>query len=413
MVVTNSVLIVMLGQIFAQGTSQQGTGRIVWGAPYLLSAASQNGAFIPVIHGDTTGRLLVVYNQVTEQGVENPYYRESVDGGRSWNEVGSVQISDSELLQVTFEFDENDVAHAIWRTQTDLWHSREDQWPYAASLITATAGLVFNPDMAVDKKGTLHVVWAQEDNRIYYAQSVDGGDHWQEEKALTWSTSKSDQPAVAADDVGNVHVVWEERIFDPDVGKFRYEIRYLLGISETTGLTWSSSSALLSGGDVLNAQQPDVIARDGHVHVAFARRDRIDDANQEHYAYYVTYSPGSGWSEPQNVTHDPVVVNANVPFVLVPTLLTCDDTVYIYYHGAPSTNSKEIILGATSSDNWEHRDQVDVGSTRAIRPSATCMGGQLHMVYEKVIQPNIDHQIYYVSGNRYAAFMPIARMWQN
>jgi hypothetical protein len=312
------------------------------------------------------------------------------------------------LLQVTFELDESDTAHALWRTQTAIWHAREDQWPYEANLITSTFGLVFNPDIAIDMYGTLHVVWAQEDNRLYYAQSEDGGDNWQEQTALTEDINKSDQPTVAADEDGNVHVAWEERIFDSVAGAFRYEIRYLTGISETWGLSWSSSSALLSG-DVVNAQQPDIIAQDGQVHVAFARRDRLDDVNQEHYAYYVKYSPGSGWSEPRDVTHDPVVVNANVPFVLVPALATCDDVVYLYYHGAPADNSKEIVLGASSSDNWERRDQVDVGSTRAIRPSATCLGGKLHMVYEKVIRPNIDHQIYYISGNRYVSFAPLTR----
>ena len=107
-----------------------------------------------------------------------------------------------------------------------------------------------------------------------------------------------------------------------------------------------------------------------------------------------------------NVTHDPVTVNSNVPFVLVPALATCADAVYIYYHGALTENTKEIILGAASSDGWQQRDEVDVGSARAIRPSLTCLGGQLHMVYEKVIRPNIDHQIYYISGNRYATFLP-------
>jgi len=401
-IVINSAFVATLAPVFGLSTDQQSTGPVIWGAPTLLSAATQDGAFIPVIRDDSNGRIMVVYNQLTEQGVENPYYRETVDGGRTWDEPAAIQISNSALLQVTMEFDENDVAHALWRTQTEIWHAREDQWPYAANLITATVGLVFNPDMAIDKYGTLHVVWAQEDNRVYYAQSADGGDTWQGETALSWGPSKADQPAVAADEAGNVHVVWEERVFDPDAGAFRYDIRYLMGISETAGLSWSSSSALLSA-DVDNARQPDIVVQGDTLHVAFARRD----ANDAQYAYYVSYDPLTGWSAPLNVTHEPVTVNSNVPFVLVPTLVACNDTVYIYYHGALAVNTKEIILGANNSDGWERRDYVDVGSARAIRPSATCLGGKLHMVYEKVVRPNIDHQVYYISGNRNAAYMPI------
>ncbi len=400
----NSVFLVMLTPLSGQGTSRQGTGRIIWGVPHLLSAGTQDGAFIPVIEADSNGRLVVLFNQITDRGVENPYYRESVDGGSSWREISPVQVSDDELLQADLGFDQADVAHAVWRTHTEIWHAREDQWPFAANLITSTVDLVFNPDLAIGADGTLHVVWAQEDNQIHYAQSTDAGDTWQGETALTEGVNKSDQPALAADDAGNVHVVWEERVFDPDALAFRYEVRYLLGISETLGISWSSSSALLSG-DVVNARQPDLFLQDQDVHVAFARRD----ANDAQYAYYVSYHPGSGWSEPLNVTHDPVTVNSNVPFVLVPTLVHCAETVYVYYHGALAANSKEIILGAGSEDDWARRDHVDVGSARAIRPSATCQEGKLQMVYEKVIRPNLDHQIYYISGNRYAAFMPVAR----
>ncbi|MGD2078371.1 MAG: hypothetical protein PVH18_08310, partial [Chloroflexota bacterium] len=135
----------------------------------------------------------------------------------------------------------------------------------------------------------------------------------------------------------------------------------------------------------------------------FARRV----ADSEQYAYYTMLGSGTAWSQPLNVSHEPLTVNSNVPFVLIPVLVPCDDTLYVYYHGAPAINAKEVVHGSGSYDNWQHVDQVDVGSARAIRPSATCVGGKIHLVYEKVLQPNIYHQIYYISGSRFAAYLPM------
>jgi hypothetical protein len=221
------------------------------------------------------------------------------------------------------------------------------------------------------------------------------------ETALSDSMNKSDQPAIAADDDGNVHVVWEERLFDEEAGTFRYEIHYLKGVSETLGMSWDISPTLLPT-ELDSAKQPDIAVMNGTVHVAFARR--VSDDQQ--YAYYMSYSPDSDWSVAQDVTHEPVSVNSNVPFVLVPSLTLCKDAVHIYYHGALVANGKETILDSKSVDGWEHADLVDLWDARAIRPSALCLGGRMHLVYEKVLRPNREHQVYYLSGNRYATYFP-------
>lgn len=397
------VLMVELQPILASTALAEVAGSAFWDSSRRISTTAENGAFIPVLRADNNGRLMIVYNQMTDQGVENPYYRDSLDGGKNWREPTAIHRADTALLQTTFNFDNNGNAHAVWRTRTGIWHSREDQWPTVANPITSTLQLVFSPDIAAAPDGTLHVVWAQQDNQIYHASSGDGGNTWSSSHALTDGPTKSDEPAIAADLNGNLHIVWEERIYDADLGNFRFEIRHLLGTSDDNSVSWADSPTILSAG-VINAHRPAIMTQAGAIHVAFANR-ASDDAQ---YAYYVRDDSGVGWSAPVDITHDnPVAVNSNIPFVLVPALTLCDGTPYVYFHGSLVADGKELILGVNRSDDWVARDYADVGNVRVVHPSVACAQGTIHMVYEVIYQPNIDHQIYYTYRYRHSVYLPL------
>ena len=384
-------------------TSAAASGGTVWESPQLISSTASHGAFIPVLRGDSSGRLLIAYNQVTDLGVENPYYRQSLDGGRSWQAPKSISQSPDDLRQVTFAFDSNDKAHAVWRTQTEIWYAGEEQWPNSATLITTTTQLVFNPDITVAPDNNLHVVWSQLDNRIYHAHSQDSGLSWKLSAPLTDELDKSDEPAVAVDQDGNIHVVWEERIYDPGLAQFRFEIRYLTGVISGTQVSWSSSATTLSTG-IVEARRPAIVAQGDVVHVSFARRISDD----EQYAYYVRRTNDSGWSVPLDVTQDsPVAMNSSIPFLLVPALVLCDAAPSIYFHGSLTSNGKELILGVNEADDQLLQDQVNTGDVRAIRPSLACINGTLHMVYEQIMNPNVNHQVYYLSKSGHAVLLPL------
>jgi hypothetical protein len=403
LLLTMIVMVAALMLNHAPVNSAVSEGGTLWESARLMSTTAQDGAFIPVLKGDSTGRLIIVYNEVTDTGVENPYYRESVNGGANWHEPKRIFQSEESLRQVTFGFDADDKAHAVWRTQSAIWHSSEDQWPIEATPITSTVQLVFSPDIAVAPDNTLHVVWSQQDNHLYHAYSKDGGLTWTLSPPLTNGLNKSDEPAVDADPDGNVHVVWEERIYDPVIGNFRFEIRYLSGTVGDTEVSWASAATKLSG-EVIEARRPAIAAQGEDIHVSFAHR--ISDSEQ--YAYYVRHTNGPGWGVPVDITQDnPVAMNSSIPFLLVPALALCDDGPSIYFHGSLASNGKELILGVNDADDQLLNDQVSSGEIRAIRPSVACVNGILHMVYEQVMDPNINHQVYYLSKSHNAVFLPL------
>ncbi|UCG22704.1 MAG: hypothetical protein JSW55_11015, partial [Chloroflexota bacterium] len=168
-------------------------------------------------------------------------------------------------------------------------------------------------------------------------------------------------------------------------------------------VNWASSATTLSA-EIVEARRPAIAAQGDVIHVSFARRVSDD----EQYAYYVRQTKGSNWSAPVDVTQDsPVAMNSSIPFLLVPALVVCDGVPSIYFHGSLASNGKELILGVNDADDQLLRDQVNAGEVRAIRPSLACVNGTLHMVYEQIVNPNLNHQVYYVSRSRFAVHLPL------
>jgi hypothetical protein len=74
-----------------------------------------------------------------------------------------------------------------------------------------TSGASRSPVIAVDYSDNLHLVWSDDtpgNDEIYYKKSTDAGANWTSNRRLTWTSSYSWEPSLAVDSSGNVHVVW-------------------------------------------------------------------------------------------------------------------------------------------------------------------------------------------------------------
>ena len=128
-----------------------------------------------------SGLLHVVWWNTTPGGEAEIYYKDSPDGGTIWT---------------------------------------------SARRLTWTPGISYSPDIRLGFSGQLHVVWrdlAASNEEIFYKKSPDGGATWGSTQRRTWTSGSSYEPAIAFDSSGDLHVVW----CDDTPGN--YEIYYLKG----------------------------------------------------------------------------------------------------------------------------------------------------------------------------------------
>jgi hypothetical protein len=403
----------ILGAIIPWQQSASGANGVAgsggWETPLHLSTTSTNGAFIPVLQAAPNGSLMVMYNHQLSSGANNPYFRLLPAGSENWSNPAPVRTSTDNLRQATFAFDNNSLAHAVWRTgQAEIQYAIQNQWPNQAETIVNSSDTVIDPDIVVDSANLPHVVWAEgpiSSRQIKHAYRFGG----------TWiltdvSTLQrlSGAPGVAVDSDRNVHIVWEERFVVSVVPEptYRYEIHYKKGTWTGSGYTWGVNPTILSTG-IDTARRPAIVNDGNTLHVAFTRRD----SSTEQYAYYTRFIPGSGWSTPVDTTNgSPVGVNTNSPFFLTNTFSTCNNNVAIHFHGTLTSTGSESIWGTRNNNNqaWSGRARVTTGSERTINPSAVCLGGTVHLVYEVIHQINDNHQIYYISQKN-LLYLPIIR----
>jgi hypothetical protein len=108
-----------------------------------------------------------------------------------------------------------------------------------AKRLTWTSGSSQNPTIAADSLGNVHVVWNDDtpgNNEIYHKKSTNGGTNWGTAKRLTWTSGQSFCPVDAVDSSGILHIVWSENTVGTS------EIYY--GKTADGGVTWTANKRL-------------------------------------------------------------------------------------------------------------------------------------------------------------------------
>jgi hypothetical protein len=396
--------LLLLGAIIPWQQSVSGANAVAgsggWETPSRLSTTSAN--VDPVLRAAPNGSLMVMYNHRLSSGARNPYYTYLLAGSDNWSSPAPVHVSSDNMVRATFAFDNNSTAHAVWRTAQAVQYAAQNQWPNQAETIVSTTDpneIIKDPDIAIDSNNLPHVVWVQ-DRQIYHAYHTGG----------TWVITDlstvdrlSESPSVTVDADRNVHIVWDERFAVPPPS--RHEIHYKKGTWTGSGYNWDSSPTNLSAGIDL-AHRPTITSEGNSLHVSFARQE----SDTEQYAYYTRFTPEYGWSAPVDTTNgSPVGVNTNSPFYLISAVAACNTGVFVYYHGTLTGGFESIWESRMSnSQGWANKVQVTDGNQRAINPSAVCVNGTVHLVYEVVVQIDSNHQIYYTK-QKHLLYLPIIR----
>ncbi|MEA2054595.1 MAG: Ig-like domain-containing protein [Candidatus Thermoplasmatota archaeon] len=198
-------------------------------------------------------------------------------------------------------------------------------WSQPMCITPASSG-VDDPFLAVDSTGVIHLVWEDfryGDSEIYYANSTDSGQSWNAEHRLTTATENSEYPSLAIDSNDNLHLVWED--YRNGYGQIFY------AQSTDSGDSWSSGQAVSPSGS--NAGEPSItVTQDDRVHVVW--RDNRHGESEIYYRYSI--DGGSTWETEFRLSQDiyyseyPVIMSGrnNTLRVLWHDNRTGDDLLY-------------------------------------------------------------------------------------
>lgn len=152
--------------------------------------------------------------------------------------------------------------------------------------LTWNSGRSFYPSIAAEATNYVYIVWQDESPgnfEVFYKRSINGGTSWSAPTRLTWNSGDSEDPIVAVDSTGIVHVVWRDTSYGNTEILYKRSSNHGFSWSAPTRLTWSSA----------NSYSPAVAVDSGNgVHVVFR-----DDTPGNGEIYYKS-SPNGGltWS---------------------------------------------------------------------------------------------------------------------
>jgi hypothetical protein len=194
---------------------------VTWATSKRLTYNSGTSGW-PAIAVDSSGIAHVAWTDATP-GPGEIYYKNSTDEGTTWSAAKRLTwTSKGGNIYIEMALDPSKNLHLVWQgnrpADQEIYYKKSTDggatWATTKKLTLTTANYSGYPDIASDPGGNLHLVWEEETatstSAIYYKMSTDGGASWTANLRLNWSSGNSGGEAVAADSLGNVHVVYSD-----------------------------------------------------------------------------------------------------------------------------------------------------------------------------------------------------------
>jgi hypothetical protein len=310
------------------------------------------------------------------------------------------------------DVDEYGLLHAVWvqgAAADQLWYGQlsGDTWQDVAMIPEITPP-VFTPDV-VATADFVHTAWYaygptgfQFD--IFYSRSEAGG-AWITPTTVAETPYSSLSPKVAADQAGNVHLVWQEYAAPP-------QIYYISGTAYTTETIWSKPITL-SEGLTQMATTPDiVVSSDNTVHVVFG----VNVKNQLYVQdiYYASFPiTDSGVVSATLIPNSRVKVSQLLPTYASPAVAVFgDDQIHVAWNGwkAGDNWDSDRIYYAVSEDaglSWSAPVAISPKDSRPDGfPSLAADDDFVHTVWLEKVPPT-DQDLYYAKRFPVRSSMPL------
>lgn len=208
--------------------------------------------------------------------------------------------------------------------------------------ISNMEGMDNNPDLAVDKNGTLHCVWIhnieQNFSKVYYSKSINGGLTWSLPEDISLNDEKWLSDAhIACDTENNLHVTYDYEVGNPAQTMIYYKI--------FDGITWS---------------EPIIVSE--NMQGSYKNQIAIDKNDRVYFFWYRAgllghiysrYFENGIWSE----------ITSPLDYYMVVVKLGCDSNNNLHclaaHHGGQSDNNKYVYFKYDYASNvWSDTTEI-------------------------------------------------------
>jgi hypothetical protein len=140
-----------------------------------------------------------------------------MDGGASWT-TKRLTWNAYDSTQTAIASDSSNHIYVVWADGTpmnrEIFYKKSSDGgsTWTTRRLTWNSGASIRPAIAVDYNNRIHVVWPDitpGNFELYYKRSTDGGTNWTTNR-LTWKSGEANYPAIAADSIGGIHLVWHD-----------------------------------------------------------------------------------------------------------------------------------------------------------------------------------------------------------
>lgn len=244
----------------------------------------KSNAISPDIIADRTGNIHIVWQDL-ENGIYQIYYKK-LDIEKGWEPDIKLTKGAASAANPKLTVDKYNNLHLVWRDNRDgnyeIYYKYLDGKGWSEDFrLTNDPSSSENPEIAVDNYLNVHVVWRDNRDKTYaiYYKKWDGKT-WQNDQRLSDISNVSasaTNPAVVADILGAIHVVWQ------DNRDGNYEIYY----KKFDG-KWSKDSRITN--DKYNSHNPKIISDSAaNLHLVWSNQE--NDVSYVYYKKFVSPRP--------------------------------------------------------------------------------------------------------------------------
>jgi hypothetical protein len=208
-----------------------------WGTTEVVSTESTDSSWAQDIVVDIEGNVFLVWYDYTDyagSGTDGDiFYKHRTASTSTWSTTEVVSTESTENSgHPSIAIDIKGNLHVTWHDTTDYascgtdfdifykhWDFPTSSWGSTEVVSTESIGISWTPDIVVDVEGGAYVVWydgtnilsSGTDMDIFYKHRIASDSTWTTTEIVsTESTSESNQPFIALDLAGNLHVAWND-----------------------------------------------------------------------------------------------------------------------------------------------------------------------------------------------------------